>query len=147
MEENNITACEKFIDELHELQKCQTSQNSKFFYSNDKFIDTFDDKQLYKSIINKYPQFKLIGTTDSNNRKVLVQMLDDTVFINEILTKYNINIHDFFVFIYRIYPSMFNGLFVKKIQKTIENKNYAKKIKYSNYKHARPTKKSRRFKL
>ena len=114
-ENDNHSDCDSFIDELHDIEKYQVSSNSRFFYSNDKFLDTFDDKKFYNELVAAYPQFNLKDINDASNRKVLVEMLNDAKFIDNLLDQYHMNIHDFFVFIYRLYPSMFNGLFVKKL--------------------------------
>lgn len=42
-------------------------------------------------------------------------MLENVDFISMFNEHYGMNAHEFFKFIYRLCPSMFNGLYIKKI--------------------------------
>ena len=48
-----------------------------------------------------------------------------------ILDSYNMTVLDFFKFLFRLCPSVFKGFFVKKVQKTLKTKKYAKTVKFS----------------
>ena len=52
-------------------------------------------------------------------------MLNDVDVMQAILKEYNMTVLDFFKFLFRLCPSVFKGLFVKKVQKTIKDKPYA----------------------
>lgn len=95
--------------------KSSSSVSSKFFYSNDKFIDTFDDMQIYDTVRAQYPKIGPEYTDDKLKRKVVIDMLNNTAFIDEILEQYNMTILDFFKFLFRMCPSLFKGFFIKKI--------------------------------
>lgn len=119
------------------------TQLSKFFYSNDRFIDTFDDMQLYESMTKHYPEFLDVNNTEQIKRKIVIDILNDNEFMNDILEKYNMKIMDFFRFLFRLCPSIFKGFFVKKIQKTIKNKKYAKSVKFATYRFQKGRKKNK----
>lgn len=42
-------------------------------------------------------------------------MLNDVEFTSNILESYNMDIMDLFRFFFRMYPSIFKGLFIKKL--------------------------------
>ena len=50
-----------------------------------------------------------------------------------ILETYNMNVMDFFCFLFRLCPSVFKGFFVKKVQKALKNKRYARSVKFATY--------------
>lgn len=54
-------------------------------------------------------------------------MLDDDVFILDILDYFNLTIYDFFKIIYKNYSSLFNALFIKKVKEKLQNCKYARK--------------------
>ncbi|MBP5785449.1 MAG: hypothetical protein J6W16_07710 [Methanobrevibacter sp.] len=64
-------------------------------------------------------------------RKAMINLLNDNDFMANILENYNMTILDFFRFLFRLCPSVFKGFFVKKVQKTLKNKKYAKSIKFA----------------
>lgn len=88
---------------------------SKFFYSNEKFIETFDDNDLYEAITTKYPGIIAMQSTDQEKRKTIIDILNDIEFMQHIFDNYHMNIMDFFRFLFRLCPSVFKGFFIKKI--------------------------------
>lgn len=92
-----------------------TTQLSKFFYSNDRFIETFDDPQLYDAITKHYPGILATEQRGQVKRKAILDLLGDIDFMNSILEDYNMTIMDFFRFLFRLCPSIFKGFFVKKV--------------------------------
>ena len=54
---------------------------SKFFYSNEKFIETFDDNDLYESITTKYPGIIAAKSSDQEKRKTIIEILNDIDFM------------------------------------------------------------------
>ena len=117
------------------------TQLSKFFYSNDKFIETFDDEQLYDAITKHYPGLLANESNEQTKRKTVIDLLNNNEFMSNILENYNMTILDFFKFLFRLCPSIFKGFFVKKVQKTLKTKKYAKSVKFSQYNFSRRRKK------
>lgn len=101
---------------------------TSFFYTNDKFINSIDNIDIITVILEKYPS--LNGqNTDSVLKKTIIQILEDDEFIEYILNYYNMSIYDFFKVLYKQFGTIFSGIYLKKVKKTIENKNYAKNTK------------------
>ena len=110
---------------------------SKFFYSNEYTIDNFDDPQLYEVLSQKYPGLLASEESEVVKRNAIITLLNDVEVMQKILEKYNMTILDFFKFLFRMCPSVFKGLFVKKVQKTLKDKPYAQSIKFGKYHFAR----------
>lgn len=112
----------------------------KFFYSNDRFIETFDDKDLYDKICNRWPalheDYKLL----QHKRSAILDMLSNEDFMKELNDQYGMNAFDVVSFLFRLCPSLFKGIFVKKVQNVVKNTQYAKKLKKHKYKIAKPAK-------
>lgn len=110
---------------------------SKFFYSNEYTIDNFDDPQLYEVLSQKYPGLLASEESEVVKRNAIITLLNDVEVMQKILEKYNMTVLDFFKFLFRMCPSVFKGLFVKKVQKTLKDKPYAQSIKFGKYHFAR----------
>lgn len=110
---------------------------SKFFYSNEYTIDNFDDPQLYDVLSQKYPGLLASEESEVVKRNAIITLLNDVEVMQKILEKYNMTVLDFFKFLFRMCPSVFKGLFVKKVQKTLKDKPYAQSIKFGKYHFAR----------
>ena len=110
---------------------------TNFFYTSDKFFNTFEDDEITYYIQCKYPTFDFENSNDIVMRKTIIQILNDTKFITEVLDRYNMNIYDFFKFLFRYDQNIFKGLFFKRIRKALKYKKYAttaKKLLYSERK-------------
>ena len=110
---------------------------SKFFYSNDYVIDNFDDTQLYEVLSQKYPGLLASEESEIVKRNAIITLLNDVEMMQKILEQYNMTVLDFFKFLFRMCPSVFKGLFVKKVQKTLKDKPYAQSIKFGKYRFTR----------
>lgn len=55
----------------------------KFFYSNDRFIETFDDRDLYAKICNRWPALHEECKTLQHKRSAILEMLADEEFMKE----------------------------------------------------------------
>ena len=111
---------------------------TNFFYTSDKFFNTFEDDEITYYIQCKYPTFDFENSNDIVMRKTIIEILNDTKFITEVLDRYNMNIYDFFKFLFRYDQNIFKGLFFKRIRKALKYKKYAttaKKLLYSERKH------------
>lgn len=104
-----------------------------FFYTNDKFINSFEDREMCAFIKERYPSFDLEQSDDQIIKKTITVMLNDQKFMCQFLEYYNINIFDFFKFLFRLEPSIFKSPFIKRIQKAMKYKKYATCIKKSKY--------------
>ena len=110
---------------------------TNFFYTSDKFFNTFEDDEITYYIQCKYPTFDFENSNDIVMRKTIIEILNDTKFITEVLDRYNMNIYDFFKFLFRYDQNIFKGLFFKRIRKALKYKKYAttaKKLLYSERK-------------
>ena len=110
---------------------------SKFFYSNDYLIDNFDDPQLYEVLSQKYPGLLASEESEIVKRNAIITLLNDVEMMQKILEQYSMTVLDFLKFLFRMCPSVFKGLFVKKVQKTLKDKPYAQSIKFGKYRFAR----------
>ena len=118
------------------------SSLSRFFCINDIDIGAFDYWQLYEHILKKHPGLSAEQSNESIKRNAIIDLLNDVDLMQQILKDYNMTVLDFFKFLFRLCPSIFKGLFVRKIQKTLKNKPYAKDIRFGSY-HGRKTTKKR----
>ena len=125
----------------------QTTILSKFFYSNDRFLDTFDDMQIYETLKAQYPSIASEKCDDKQKRKIVLDLLNNESFVAEILEQYNMNVLDLFKFMFRMCPSLFKGFFIKKVQATIKNKAYAKNVRFGKYRYSGMQKRSKKIRL
>ena len=135
---------QKFSPDVPFAESSSRASHSQFFYANDVAIDNFDDQQLYVHLAGKYPGLLASEESELAKRNAIIEMLNDTLTMQKILEDYNMTILDFFKFLFRLCPSVFKGLFVKKIQKTIQDKPYAKSLRFGNYSFSRNKKQTRR---
>lgn len=91
------------------------SSCSKFFYITDIDNTNFDDWQLYEHLLHHFPGISADEHSEVVKRNAIIDMLNDVGFMQKLLKEYNMNILDFFKFLFRLCPSVFRGLFVKKI--------------------------------
>lgn len=117
-------------------QSSQAHPETNFFYTNDKFINAFEDDEIILSIQEKYPMFKDIDTDDTMMRKTIIDMLNDSKFMVKLLKYYNMTIFDFIKFLYRQEPSLFKGQFVKRIQKSLKYKKYVSNDKKQAFRYS-----------
>ena len=120
----------------HKSRSSSTSSFSEtsFFYTSDKFFNTFEDDEIIYYIQRKYPTFDFDNSSDTIMRKTIIEILNDTKFMTEVLERYNMNIYDFFKFLFRYDQDIFKGLFFKRIKKALKYKKYAiaaKRLSYS----------------
>ena len=71
--------------------------------------------QLYEFITTTHPGLSEHETNETTKRNAIVNLLNDANLMNRILDEYNMSILDFFKFLFRLCPSVFKGLFIKKI--------------------------------
>lgn len=88
---------------------------SSFFYTSDAFFDTLDDQQLYKLLIVQYKGLDAAVTNEREKRDDIIRMLENEDFIESLLKMYNMDVFDLFKFLFRLCPSVFKGLFIRKV--------------------------------
>ena len=108
------------------LTSFESTFDTSFFYTNDKFLDAIDDNQILAFIRKKYPELKP-NNTDVILRKYLLKFLDDEKFIEKMLKFYNLTMYDLIKILSKSYGILFKGQFLKKIQNQLKTKSYASK--------------------
>ena len=69
----------------------ESSVESSFFYTNDKFIIQLDDAEIFKSVQAKYPQLNSTND-DSVIKKQIAAFLDDDEFVQQLMNFYGCTI-------------------------------------------------------
>ena len=105
---------------------------TNFFYSDDKFVNAFEDDDIIQRIQIAYPEFDRRHSDDSTMKRMIITVLEDVEFMTDLLEQYNMTILDFFKFLYRQESSLFKTVFIQRIQRAITNKPYAT-IKTGDY--------------
>ena len=62
-----------------------------------------------------YPGLLATEENEKAKRMSIVNMLSNEKFMEQVLKDYNMTILDFFKFLFRLCPSVFKGLFIRKI--------------------------------
>ena len=104
--------------------QCQTSSGTSFFWTSDKFIDSLDDQHILRSLQAKYPALAP-NADEQEQKKQIIQLVNDKPFMESILSWYNIDVFDLFKLMYTYFGNVFKGPFLKKIKLEMKNKTYA----------------------
>lgn len=107
------------------IEDFNSTVDTSFFYTNDKHLNAIDDVEVINRIMSRYPDFNQ-KNKDTQLKKILLQILDDDLFVSDILEYFSLTIFEFFRIIYKNYSSLFNTLFIKKVKDRIKNKKYAR---------------------
>ena len=107
------------------IEDFNSTVDTSFFYTNDKHLNAIDDVEVINRIMSRYPDFNQ-KNKDTQLKKILLQVLDDDLFMSDILEYFSLTIFEFFRIIYKNYSSLFNTLFIKKVKDRIKNKKYAR---------------------
>lgn len=112
-------------DELEKDDACPTeaeqsrssisSAFNSFFYTDEKFIDQFEDREILEYVRMAHPEYNPKAGDDSALRKAILSILSDSRFMSRLLDRYGMTIFDFFKFLFRIEPSVFKGTFITKV--------------------------------
>ena len=95
-----------------------------FFYTDNKFFASLDNKEIMTAILQKYPLL-CQDQTDAVIKKQIVAFLNDSVFIEQLMEFYNLTVYDMFRVLYTQYGTMFKGPFLKKVKSQLDGKQYA----------------------
>lgn len=125
------------LEEAAERQREASSQISTevngFFYTNDKFITRFEDDDILDYLKVHYPLFMKNPLDFQTQKKQILEMLQNAQFMDDLLNYYDMNIYEFFKFLFRLEPDLFRGSFLKRVQKAMRYKKYAIKAKRCSY--------------
>ena len=99
-----------------------------FFYTDNKFFASLDNKEIMSAILQKYPLL-CQDQTDAVIKKQIVAFLNDSVFIEQLMEFYNLTVYDMFRVLYTQYGTMFKGPFLKKVKSQLDGKQYATVIR------------------
>ena len=113
-------------EQTSSIEDFNNTVDNSFFYTNDKRINAIDESEIISRMLIQYPDFNQ-QNKDTQLKKLFLQMLDDDVFILDILDYFNLTIYDFFKIIYKNYSSLFNALFIKKVKEKLQNCKYVRK--------------------
>lgn len=116
----NTNSCE----DLPKQSKRQSEASMTFFYTSDKYFTQFDDIELIQAIQQKYPAFMDDSTEDSDMKKIIIQLIQDKKFVMDILDTFNMNIQEFFKFIFRSNLAIFKGPYLNKLQRILIDNKY-----------------------
>ena len=100
----------------------ESDVETSFFYTSDKFFNKLDDIEIFNTLCEQYPQLQ--SEEDSTVKKTFIQLLNDELFVEQVLSYYNITIYDFFKLIYSQYSSIFKGPYLKKVKSELASKRY-----------------------
>lgn len=95
-----------------------------FFYTDNKFFASLDNKEIMSAILQKYPLL-CQDQTDAVIKKQIVAFLNDSAFIEQLMEFYNLTVYDIFRVLYTQYGTMFKGPFLKKVKSQLYGKQYA----------------------
>ena len=96
-----------------------------FFYTDNKFFASLDNKEIMSAILKKYPLL-CQDQIDAVIKKQIVAFLNDSVFIEQLMEFYNLTVYDMFRVLCTQYGTLFKGPFLKKVKNQLVGKQYAK---------------------
>lgn len=106
---------------------------SAFFYSDEKAVASFDDAEIIEFIAHRFPEFEPGKADEQRLRKAVIDMLSDDDFVSRLLSRFGFSVYDFFRFLYRSDSSIFHGVFLQRVQRTVKGRKYAR-VRQPNYK-------------
>lgn len=66
-------------------------------------------------VSKQFPGLLATEKNDNARKNAILSMLNDIEFMDDVLEQYNMTILDFFKFLFRLCPSTFKGMFVRKL--------------------------------
>ena len=115
------------------------------FCSGADALGKFDDFEMIKEIHEKFPAFAARELTDAQARSEMLNVINDSKFMKQFLTKYDIDVFYFFRLMYRFYSHLFNATFVKKIQKNLKYKKYVPRKRRTGRKGSMKIRKNKKY--
>lgn len=83
-----------------------------FFYTDDGFVDSFEDGEILRYIRSRFPEYVPNSENPFEAKRALLSMLGDSRFMTGLLKRYDMNVLDFFRFMFRLDPELFRGVFI-----------------------------------
>lgn len=111
-------------DVVNAISNIDTTQN-RFFCTDDPFITNFDDKEILKFIQSQIPNFGINPGCTQFKQSIFV-FLENETFVKCVMDKFELKIKDIFKFLFRLEPSVFKGMFMKKVKEIATKKSYFK---------------------
>lgn len=94
-----------------------------FFCTDDPFITKLDDRQILAYVARREP-----GITDTPGspafKQAVVSFLADGDFVELVMDEFDLSAQDLFKFLFRIDPSVFKGMFMKKVKEIVSGRRY-----------------------
>lgn len=118
------TAADEEFDMSPEKYAQFESSKTSFFWTNDRFIESMDDKNIIEKIQTKYPALAP-NKDEQEQKKQIVQLVNDKEFVEELFKWYSIDEFDLFKLMYQYFGNVFKGPFLKKIKLEMRDKTYA----------------------
>lgn len=116
--EKRIAEIEKESENAYSEQNSSSGISSvfgSFFYTDDKFINEFEDAEILEYIRSGHSEYDPKAGDELKLKKAIIGLLDDSPFMTGLLARYNMTIFEFFKFLYRMEPSVFRGAFIPKL--------------------------------
>ena len=112
------------------LQALEKELTTSEFYTS-KGIYSIDDESIMTYIFQTYPDFELTFDTpvtkddEKNLRNILLEIVSNKPFIQEIMKRYSVDIQEIFRVICKKYSFIFNSiLYIRKIQSILSENAY-----------------------
>ena len=86
-----------------------------------------DDEFLLSKVTEIYPDFNR-NNTENVLKQVILIIINDGRLISRLEKEYDLSPTEFLKILYRNYDFIFNKCFVTRVQKTVKNKKYAKRV-------------------
>lgn len=112
--EERIARLEKAAENPDSSPPSSTAFNG-FFYTDEKFVAQFEDGEILERVRAAHPEFDPKAGDDAKTRKAILQVLDDSDLVSDVMDMYNMTVFDFFKFLFRMEPGVFKGAFIPKV--------------------------------
>lgn len=84
----------------------------------------FDDAEILKYIRVSMPAFGL-NPGGAEFKQAMFDFLENDAYVNHVMDKFELEARDLFKVLFRIDPSVFKGMFMKRIKEIAARKQYS----------------------
>lgn len=127
---------------LHDMQKLSPEQNlqklendvtavianvdgqNSFFCTDEPFVTQFDDAEILKYIRVSLPNFG-VNPGCQAFKQSMFDFLENESYVRRVMDRFELEVNDLFKFLFRIEPSVFKGMFMKRVKEIVARKKYA----------------------
>lgn len=110
-------------DKIANMVSSSELGTGNFFCTSDPFITKFDDKQIMAYVAQREP-----GIDDTPGspafKQAVVSFLSDGDFVELVMDEFDLSARDLLKFLFRIDPSVFKGMFMKKVKEIVSARRY-----------------------